>query len=124
MQALEYVSNMPKFSFTCSSCSKTFQKYVSLKTTILDCECGAKAERQMPHLAPTETREIIDPITGRKWKDNQQALLKERKEDYFWKIEVPRLVRTHCLETCLSEGWAYIDDHGKVCVYDKPPYKR
>jgi hypothetical protein len=115
---------MPKFSFICSTCSKMVQKYVSLKTTTVICTCGATAERQLPKLNDTEIREVIDPVTGRKWKQDQQDLLKERKENYFWQVEVPRLVRTHCLETCLQEGWVYIDDRGKVCLHDKPPHKR
>jgi hypothetical protein len=45
------------------------------------------------------------------------------KEDYFWEVEVPRLVQTYSTETCIENGWLKYNDKGEL-VINKPPKKR
>jgi hypothetical protein len=115
---------MPKFTFICALCKKSFQKYASVKQGSIVCDCGGQAERQLPKMNISEVRETVDPLTGKKWREDQKLLLRDRKDEYFWRVEVPRLVQKYSLETCLKEGWVWVDDHGKVQVHTKPPNKR
>ncbi len=79
----------------------------------------------MPKLVgATEVRETVDHMTNSKHKQDQKALIRERNEEYFWKVEVPRLVQTYSVQTCLEEGWIWLDDKGQAHIYDKPPHKR
>lgn len=116
---------MPKFTFICK-CGNTTQKFVSTSQHTLKCDkCDLYMTREMPKLSgPAEVRETVDKHTNTKWKKDQKEMIDERKEEYFWTVEVPRLVQTYSLETCLEQGWCYIDDNGKVQLHTKPPHKR
>lgn len=117
---------MPKYTFMCHSCGTSVQKYVSASKQSIVCKsCGSDVSRQMPNLSgPAEVREVVNPHTNTKWKKDQKEMVEERKEDYYWSVEVPRFVQTYSLETCLEQGWCYIDDEGKVQIHTKPPHKR
>lgn len=116
---------MPKFTFVCEECEHSLQKHTNKKTFKVECPmCGSDANRQLPKIADPEVRETVDSYTGRKWKQDQKELLKERRDDYYWSVEVPRLVQKYSLETCLEQGWVWIDDEGKLHVHTKPPHKR
>lgn len=116
---------MPKFTFICEKCQHSEQKFTSVSTKSVECtKCGETARRQLPKLANPEVRETVDPYTGKKWKQDQKEMLDERRNEYYWKVEVPRLVQKYSLETCLEQGWVWIDDDGKMHIHNKPPHKR
>ena len=79
----------------------------------------------MPVISGQEVRETVDTYVGTKWKQDQKDLVKERKADYFWEIEVPKKVNSgiYSLQTMLENGWVYVDDKGKLQTRTKPPQK-
>jgi hypothetical protein len=81
-------------------------------------------DRQLPNTnAPTEIRELVDPYTNVTWGKDHEAVMKHRKETHYWEVEVPRLVQTYSIETCLEQGWLIYNDKGEL-VINKPPSKR
>jgi len=119
---------MPKYSFICSSCSNTIQTYVSSLVRRIPCKnCEGTMDRQLPTLnGPANVREVVDKNTGITWIDEQQQMVKDRKDEYYWTVEVPRFVAsgTYSLETMLENQWIYVDDAGKIHTNNKPPSKR
>lgn len=118
---------MPKYTFKCSKCDKSKQTITSVSVKEIDCDCGAKMSRKLPTLKSlTEVNEVIDNLTGTKWKPDQKQKYKERQAEYYWSVEVPRFVQsgTYSLETMLENGWVYLDDNGRICMHTKPPHKR
>jgi 23S rRNA-/tRNA-specific pseudouridylate synthase len=79
--------------------------------------------RALPTLAGQEVRETVDQLTGQQWKQDQKAIIDNRKETHYWEVEVPRLVETYSLETCLQQGWLVYNDKDEL-VINKPPSKR
>lgn len=116
---------MPKYNFTCAKCQTTSHKYVPTSVETLPCSvCGEATVRELPNTnSPTEVREVVDPYTNRKWGKDHEAVMKKRKEDHYWEVEVPRLVQTYSIETCLEQGWLVYNDKGEL-VINKPPSKR
>lgn len=116
---------MPKFTFNCL-CGHSVQKVVSASRDTLKCEkCELEMTRQLPNLlGAVQVNETIDPLTNSKWKKDQEEMVKERQEDYYWSVEVPRFIQTYSVQTCLEQGWCYVDDHGKIQTHTKPPHKR
>lgn len=116
---------MPKYIFECTQCKSESTAYVSSSVTEKPCEiCHNIMKRKLPNLkGPTEVREVVDQYTNRKWNKDQDQILKKRKEDHFWEHEVPKLVQTYSVETCLEEGWLVYNDKGEL-VINKPPSKR
>jgi Zn ribbon nucleic-acid-binding protein len=116
---------MSKYTFICEKCGHSEQQYTKRNINKVECtECGFDANRQLPTLVDSEIRETIDPYTGVKRTQDQKELLRERKEEYYWTVEVPRLVQKYSLETCLEQDWVWIDDNGELHVHTKPPHKR
>jgi hypothetical protein len=88
------------------------------------CVCGEQMDRELPNTnSPTEVRELVDPFTNVTWGKDHEAVMKQRKEDYFWEVEVPRLVEKYSTETCLENGWLIYNDKGELII-NKPPKKR
>ena len=120
---------MPKYTFKCELCN-TEKQYFCNETQAIKCPICSNArfdhymKRQLPVLAGQEVTEIVNTLTNTKWKQDQQEILKERKEDYYWSVEVPRLVQKYSLKECLEQGWVWIDDNNKMHIYTKPPGKR
>lgn len=114
---------MPKYVFTCPDCKSEATRYTPSTTEQVGCKCGKQMQRQLPNTAPAEVRETIDTYTNVSWKDNQQALIAKRKEDHYWKVEVPRLVQKYSLETCLEQKWLVYNERGEL-VINKPPSER
>lgn len=85
--------------------------------------CGFAADRQMPNVLSSEVKEVIDPYTNVSWANDQQAMIKARREQHYWEVEVPRLVEKYSLQTCLEQGWLTYNDN-KELVINKPPSKR
>jgi hypothetical protein len=76
--------------------------------------------RQLPNIGGQEVRETVNTLTNTKWKQDQQEILQKRKEDHFWQVEVPRLVQTYSLETCLKEGWLTYNEKGELVIGTAP----
>lgn len=84
-------------------------------------------KRQMPKLGgQSQVNETVDEYTGITWKDGQRDAIKERKDKYYWEVEVPRMVNsgTYSIETMLEMGWVYFNDKDEMCVNNKPPSER
>lgn len=79
--------------------------------------------RALPTLSGQEVTETVDLLTNRKWKQDQGEIIDNRKENYYWEIEVPRLVEKYSLETCLEQGWLVYNEKEEL-VINKPPSKR
>lgn len=116
---------MPKYIFLCNSCATKTHKYVPTTVETIPCAtCGEVMKRELPNTnSATEVREIVDPYTNRKWGKDHEAVMKKRKEDHYWEVEVPRLVEKYSVETCLEQGWLVYNDKGEL-VINKPPSKR
>lgn len=116
---------MPKYIFGCTSCQTKTHKYVPTNIEIIPCNvCGETMKREFPQTnAPTEVRELVDPYTNVTWGKDHEIVMKERKETHYWEKEVPRLVQTYSLETCLEQKWLVYNDKGEL-VINKPPSKR
>jgi hypothetical protein len=117
---------MPKYTFTCCSCKKSAQKYVSKNVDHIVCdECFARADRQMPSLASAKTTETVDKMLNRKHIADHSLSLKERKLDYYWEVEVPNMVNsgTYSVETMLEQGWVYYNEKGELVTRTKPIQK-
>ena len=119
---------MPKYSFSCSSCSNSSQMYVPTLVRNIECKkCNGIMHRQMPTLnGPANVREIVDKNTGITWGDDQKQMIQDRKDEYYWTVEVPRFVASgvYSLETMLENMWIQVDDAGKIHINNKPPNKR
>lgn len=79
--------------------------------------------RLLPTLSGQEVRETVDTLTNTKWKQGQKEILARRKEEHFWDVEVPRLVQTYSLQTCLEEKWLVYNERGEL-VIGKAPSKQ
>lgn len=117
---------MPKYTFECGACKSTVQKFVAVDKKTAKCRCGNGMNRKMPKLSGhAQVTETVDKYTNRKWKQDQEDILEERKADYFWSVEVPRFVNsgTYSIETMLEMGWIYFNDKEEVQIRTKPPQK-
>lgn len=115
---------MPKYNFTCTKCATKTHKYVPISVETITCECGEMMSRDLPNTnSPTEVRELVDPYTNITWGKDHEAVMKKRRDDHYWEVEVPRLVQTYSIETCLEQGWLIYNDKGELVV-NKPPSKR
>jgi hypothetical protein len=75
---------------------------------------------------PSNVTEVVDKYTGIKQRTDQSLDIKQRKDEYYWTVEVPRLVNsgTYSVETMLENGWIIIDDNHQIKIQNKPPHKR
>lgn len=119
-----YGFNMAKRTFTCK-CGYTCQKYTNKKT--IPCpDCNSDIAASMPNLnGPATVNEKINDL-GTRWKQDQKTLVKERNEEYYWRVEVPRMVESgqYGIDTMLELGWIWLDDNNKIHIHKKPPHKR
>jgi transcription elongation factor Elf1 len=119
---------MPKYTFSCCNCQNEIVKMVDAKKKTIACSlCNTDMTRKLPSLnGPVEVTETVDSFMNVKHRQDQKQLIKERNDEYFWKIEVPKLANDpkYSLETKLENGWIWIDDNNKIHVHTKPPYKR
>ena len=115
---------MPKFKFLCSACKIEVERFASPKKEEINCpSCGSPSKRQLPGSGSQVVREVIDPYTNVRSAPDEKEQNKARKTEYFWDVEVPRLIQTYSLETCLEEKWLVYNDKGELVV-NKPPSKR
>lgn len=116
---------MPKYKFICR-CGAEVTKYTSASTSSIRCaSCSSTMERQIPSSVEQATvKELVDSYTGIHLPPDNKETLDARRSEYFWKVEVPRLIAEYPVEHCLQEGWLYVDEQGKLQVQTKPPHKR
>ena len=115
---------MAKFRFLCSSCNLEVERFASPNTEEIECPtCKIPMKRQFPGSGSQTVREVIDPYTNVRTAPDEKEQNKSRKTEYFWEIEVPRLIQTYSLETCLQEGWLTYNDKGELII-NKSPSKR
>ena len=121
---------MAKYTFKCDKCEKSLQLYTPSTVEDLDCrfdECEGTMIRQLPTLnGPPNTTEIIDKRTSKTARTDMKELVQSRRDEYFWTVEVPRLVNsgTYGLQTLIENEWIWIDDNDKIHIHTKPPHLR
>lgn len=117
---------MPKYTFQCSSCNVRTQKYTNQSVKDIVCpECFAMAERLLPAISGAKTNETVDKLFNRKHVSDQKNIIKERKLDYYWEVEVPNLVNSgvYSIETMLEQGWVFYNEKNELVTRTKPPEK-
>jgi len=115
---------MPKYKFVCDNCGDIALKYVNASTEHIKCHaCQKDMKRQLPSAGSQAVKEVVDSFTGTKQFQDQKEILKDRQDDYYWNVEVPRLIQTYSIETCLEQKWLVFNDKGEL-VINKPPKKR
>jgi hypothetical protein len=80
-------------------------------------------QRQFPGSGSQVTKEVVDPFTNVRTASDEKQQNKDRKTEHFWENEVPRLIQTYSIETCLEEKWLIYNDKGEL-VINKSPSKR
>ena|ERR1035437_365575 len=115
---------MAKFRFKCTNCGSESVQYASPKVESFPCgKCDSSMVRQLPGSGSQVVREVVDTFTNVRTAPDEKEQNKARKTEYFWEVEVPRLIQTYSLETCLEEKWLVYNDKGEL-VINKPPSKR
>jgi hypothetical protein len=81
--------------------------------------------RELPKLRGLKTTETVDKYTNRKHISDHKEVVKERKLDFYWSVEVPKMVNsgTYSIETMLEQNWVYYDEKGNLITRTKPPQK-
>lgn len=118
---------MPKYTFECPHCESLEQKITDISVKEIKCHhCGKQMVRQMPILKGIKTTEVIDKYTNKKHVSDHKEQIKERKEDYYWSVEVPKLVNSGIYElgTMLQQGWVYFNEKNELVTRTKPPTKQ
>lgn len=117
---------MPKYRFTCRQCEAEIVKYVPASTLYAVCSvCGGDMQRLIPSTVEQSTvKEMVDSYSGIHLVPDNKEILEARRSEYFWAVEVPRLVQEYPPDHCLKEGWIYYDEQGNIKVHTKPPHKR
>lgn len=116
---------MPKYTYRCKKCDREVTKFASVDKREDTCECGSSMSRLAPKLRGSKTTEVVNKYTNKKHIEDQENVLEERKLDYYWSVEVPRLVNSgiYELETMLEQGWVYYNENGNLVTRTKPPQK-
>lgn len=114
---------MPKYIFKCEKCEQLLEKFVPKLVKDIPCSCGSNAYRQLPNIAQQQVNETVDTYTGVKRDQNHVENIKERRDEHYWTVEVPRLIQTMSTETCIEQQWLVYNDKGEL-VINKPPSKR
>jgi len=119
---------MPKYTFECQTCHNTRQIYTSSKVKEIYCDsCGKDMLRNLPTLSgKSNVRETVDNYTGLTHSEDQRVVVEQRRDEYYWSVDVPRLVNsgTYSVETMFDMGWVYFDEKNQIQVNTKPPHKR
>lgn len=116
---------MPKYTFICDKCGKLIQKYMPSSQRFNECTCGQVVERQLPKIPAPKITETVDKLYNRKHTTDQVNSVKERKLDYYWEVEVPKMVDSgiYSIETMLDQGWVYYNEKGELSTRTKPIQK-
>jgi hypothetical protein len=81
-------------------------------------------QSQLPCLAgEVQVRETVDKNHNVTWIQDQEKILQDRKQEYYWSIEVPKMVHSgvYSRETMLENGWIYVNDKEEVVIRMTPP---
>jgi hypothetical protein len=115
---------MAKYNFSCKCGHKT-QRYLPASVELLQCPaCLEMMTRDLPMInSQTQVKEIVDPYTNKRLNKDHDELIRERRDEHYWTVEVPRLVEKYSVETCIEQGWLVYNDKGEL-VINKPPSKR
>lgn len=114
---------MAKYRFQCEGCQAIIELYVSKEVEVVKHgECGSWATRLFPNIGSKKVTETVDPFLGIRHEEDNRKQLEDRRIEYFWEVEVPRLVQTYSTETCLEEGWLVYNEKGEL-VIGKPKKK-
>lgn len=117
---------MPKYTFHCATCGCDKQTVTSVSVRDITCpNCQARATRILPTLnGPSSVTEVADEYTGIVRRVYQQEEVKQRRDKYYWSVEVPRFVQsgTYTVETMLENSWIYFDDKDHMHIRTKPPH--
>ena len=117
---------MPKYTFKCESCGSSKSQFATVKTKIVDCVCGKTMNRQLPSLLTSNKTELVDKYKNISQRENQKEELQERRDKFYWEVEVPRMVNsgTYSLETMMEQNWVYVDDNNEIHINNKPLAQR
>jgi putative FmdB family regulatory protein len=116
---------MPKYQFKCASCENKEAFYVSVDVAEKACpKCAGAMLRQMPMTSVPTVKELVDSYTNIHLPQDNDKVLEARRSEYFWKVEVPRLVNEYPLEECLKQGWLVYNEKNELVLQTKPPHKR
>ena len=115
---------MAKYSFKCSSCLREDKIYASVGKTEKACMCGETMHRMPPNTLKPNVTELIDSYSGVHLSPDHRQEIDQRSLDHFWSVEVKRLCSSYSPAECLHQGWAFLDEQGRFCIYDKPPNRR
>ena len=113
---------MAKNRYKCNKCDKEETRYSSADEFL--CSCGGQKQKQMPQLAGhAQVNEVVDKYRNVKHKQDQKKIIKDRRSEYYWKVEVPKLVAsgTYSLETMLEMKWVYYNEKGDLVTRTIPP---
>ena len=79
----------------------------------------------MPRLRGLKNTEVVNKHTNEKHIVDQDDIVTERKADYYWSVEVPKMVAsgTYELDTMLENDWVYYNEKGELVTRTKPPQK-
>jgi len=116
---------MPKYTFKCHNCGSEAVRYVPASIEQVECtKCPAPMFRELPVISGSpEVKETIDSYTGVQHNQDHDQMVKDRHEQYYWEVEVPRLVQKYSLEASLENKWLVYNEKGEL-VINKPPSKR
>ena len=115
---------MPKYTFKCTRCQNTEMKMTPAKWKTCPCpKCNGIMKKQVPVISKSSSRETVDKLRNKTMFEDQEAILKQRSEDYFWKVEVKRLVNSgiYPVSQMLDNGWVYFDEHNKMHIRERDP---
>jgi len=113
---------MAKNRYKCKKCGSEEMRYSSLSD--FSCSCGGLKVRQMPRLSGhAQVNETVDKARNVKHKQDQKKILSDRKSEYYWSVEVPKMVASgvYSLETMLEMRWVYYNEKGELCTRTAPP---
>lgn len=79
----------------------------------------------MPTIRGLKNTETVDKFTNKKHFSDQKEIINERKLDYYWEVEVPKMVNSgiYELDTMLEQGWVYYNEKNELVTRTKPPQK-
>ena len=79
-------------------------------------------KRLFPNIGSQKVTEVVDTFTNIKHEVDHRKNIEDRRIEHFWDVEVPRLIQTYSVETCIQEGWLVYNEKGEL-VKGKPSKK-
>lgn len=108
---------MAKYRFQCNKCKQIAEKYTAITVETVICkQCFGTMKRLFPTLGSKKVTEKVDTFLNIRQEEDHKKQLDDRRSEYFWKTEVPRLIQTYSTETCLQEGWLVYNEKGELVI--------